>query len=147
MGVLSNYQESVTLVNRTIGAGKHERILTVRYDGEEVYLKPGENTGFPKIAAPYAIKQNILMGSRNPRDPRQFISLIGIVGSLLYPCTPIPEDVLAEADTKLEVIDRDGSHWGERMPGNAKLQKRSGFSAWDAQVEGGTSVDINSAIS
>lgn len=146
MGVLSNYQDSVTIVNRTVGAGKFERVLTVRYDGEEVYLKPGENVSFPKVAVPYAIKQNILMGSRNPRDPRQFISLIGVVGSQLYPCSPIPAEVLAEAETKLEVIDRDGSHWGEPMPGKVALQKKSKHSSWDAQVDGGTSVDINNAI-
>jgi hypothetical protein len=142
MGILGTYRESATIVNRTIGAGKYERKLTVRYDGEDMELKPGENANFPKEAIPFAIKQNIVMGSRNATDPRQFISMVGVVGSRLYPCDPIPEEVLEAASKKLEIHDRNGEFWGEPLPNKVKLLKRTGHSPFDALENVGTSMDI-----
>jgi hypothetical protein len=145
MGVLGHFKDSVTIVNRTIGAGAYERVLNVRYDGEDITLQPGENHGFPRVAVPYAIKQNPLMGSKHPIDPRKFISLIGVEGSKNYPVTPIPEDVLRKAAGALEVVDRDGSFYGEPME-KRQLLKRSGFTAYEAQSAVPSDFDVNRNI-
>lgn len=116
MGALGQFKDSVTLVNRT------SRILTVRFDGEDTYLQPGENPGFPLVAVPYAKKQNILMGSRHPDVPMQFIALVGVKGSK-DDVSPIEDATLKHADTKLEVFDRDGEFSGEPMKKVTPLRK------------------------
>lgn len=133
MGILGTFRDSVTLVNRTT------RQLAVRYDGEDILLAPGENPGFPKEAAPYARKQNILKGSQHPINPGKYISLVGVKGQ--DDCTPIPEEVLRAADEKLEPIDRSGEYYGEPMR-KVKLLKKSGFDPYEAQVDQGTGVDF-----
>ena len=130
MGVLGNFRESVTLVNRT------NRNLNVRYDGEDITLPPGDNPNFPRVAVPYAKKQNPLMGSKHPNDPRKFISLVGVrarVGEKQRDAIdPIAIEVLAEADTKLEVLDRSGQWHNEPMR-EVKLLKKTPYSAYEAQ--------------
>lgn len=145
MGVLGHFKDSVTIVNRTIGGGKYERNLNVRFDGEDITLKPGVNYGFPRVAVPYAIKQNILMGSKHPVDPRKFISLIGVEGSKHYPVTPISEEELAKASRRLEVVDRDGEFYDEPME-KRKLLKKTGFSSYEAQVAVPSDFDVNRNI-
>jgi len=143
MGVLGHFKESVIVHNRTIGAGAFERKISVRYDGEDIDLKPGPNV-LPKVAVPYAIKQNPLMGSKHPIDPRKFISLVGVEGSKNYPITPIPMEVLAKAALALEVVDRDGSFHGEPMEAR-KLLKRTPYSNYEAQVEVGSGSEFDTS--
>ena len=135
MGVLSHHDTSVTLINRTIGAGKYERELTVRFDGEETRLKPGENPGFPRVAVPFAKKQNILMGSRHPTNPLLFVSLVAIKGEDSEDdCKPLTEEELDAASHKLEAIDRSGEYYGEPLRQNVALARKKGFSPVEAQV-------------
>lgn len=143
MGILSHYGDSVTLVNRTIGAGKYERGLSVRYDGEDIVLKPGENPGFPKVAVPYAKKQNPLMGSGHPINPARYISLVGVLGT--DDCKPLGVEVLAHAATKLEVVDRDGEFYGDPMR-KVQLLRKKGFDAFEAQVSMPSEFDVNRNI-
>lgn len=130
MGVLGTFGSSVTIVNRT------DRPLNVRYDGEDITLQPGENPGFPSVAVPYAKNQNPLMGSKNPINPTKFICLVGVKGTK-DDCSPIPPEVLAIADGKLEVVDRSGEFWGEVM-GKRVLLRRRGFDPYEAMADGGT---------
>jgi hypothetical protein len=116
------------LINRT------SRALNVRYDGEDIVLRPGDNPGFPKVAIPFAKKQNILMGSRHPVNPTKFISLVGIKDSK-DDCSPIPDDVLARADKKLEAVDRSGEFYGQPMR-NVKVLNH-GFDPFEAGVASG----------
>ena len=138
MGVLGNVLESVTLINRS------DRTLTVRYDGEEMRLKPGKTLGFPKVAVPYAKKQNPLMGSQHPYDPTRYISLIGVEG--VDDCSPIGAEMLKEADGKYERVDRSGEFHGEPMA-KVKLLRKSGFTSYEAQVVMPDSFDVNKNIS
>lgn len=135
MGVLGYYRDAVVLVNRT------DRLLNVRYDGEDIQLQPGENPGFPKLAVGFAKRQNKLMGSQHPLNPMRFISLVGVKG--VDDCTPIPQEVLERADKKLEVVDRYGEHWGDTggLRENVKLQRKVGFDAFEAQVSMGELAD------
>lgn len=138
MGVLGTFRDSVTLVNRT------PRILFCRYDGEDISIQPGENPGFPRVAAPYAKKQNPLMGSRHPINPTRFISLVGVKGTK-DDVNPIPASVLAHADTQLESIDRNGDFSGEPMS-KVKLLKRTGFDPYEAMTHLPTDFDNNPNI-
>jgi hypothetical protein len=138
MGVLGTFGSSVTLVNRT------NRNLSCRYDGEDITLHPGDNAGFPLVAVPYAKKQNPLMGSKHPNDPRRYISLVGVKGTK-DDCTPIPDEVMAIADGKLEVVDRSGEFHGEPM-GKRVLLKKSGYTAYEAAVELPDTFDVNRNI-
>lgn len=144
MGVLGNFRDSVTIINRTIGAGAFEQDLNVRFDGEDITLKPGENHGFPKVAIPYARKQNPLKGSKHNINPNVYISLIGVKGSK-DDCTPIPESVLATAAGKYSVNDLDGSFYGDpERP--VKLLRKSGFSPYEAAVGLPSEFDVNKNI-
>jgi hypothetical protein len=131
MGVLGVFRDSVTLVNRT------DRNLNVRYDGEDITIVPGENQGFPKIAVPYAKRQNPLKGSKHPIDPRIFISMVGVKArpneKQKDDISPIPLDVLAKADGKLELIDRDGEWHGEPQR-KVQLLKKTPYTAYEAQM-------------
>jgi hypothetical protein len=154
MGVLGNVLESVTLVNRT------NRVLTVRYDGEEMKLKPGRTKNFPRVAVAYAQKQNPLMGSQHPYDPTQYISLIGVEvdedasqvlkdwvqAQRVGDCSPISEEILHVADGKYERVDRSGEFHGEPMA-KVKLLRKSGFTAYEAAVAMPDTFDVNKNIS
>lgn len=135
MGVLGNFRDAVTLVNRT------NRNLNVRYDGEDITIVPGENVGFPKVAVPYAKKQNPLQGSMHPHDPRQFISLVGVKDTG-DDVSAIEDATLRAADKRLEVVDRNGEFHGEPMR-QVKLLKRSGYSAYEAAVTLPDNYDVN----
>jgi len=128
MGVLGIYRDAVVLVNRT------DRILNVRYDGEDIKLQSGENPGFPIVAVPFAKAQNPLMGSRHPNSPGKFISLVGVKGTK-DDITAIPRAVLEEADQELEVIDRKGKYWNRPMRQNVRLLNH-GFDPEEAGVQG-----------
>lgn len=145
MGVLGTFRDSVTLVNRTIGAGVMETDLNVRFDGEDIRLKPGDNPGFPRVAVPYARKQNPLNGSKHPVNPNIYICLVGVKGTK-DDCTPIDEETLARAAGKYEAVDRSGEFHGEPMRA-VKLLKRSGYSNYEAQVELPSELEVNRNIS
>lgn len=140
MGVLGIYRDAVTVINRA------DHDLVVRYDGEDIILKPGPNAGFPAVAVPYAKKQNPLMGSKHPLNPLKFISLIGVEGK--DDCTPIPVDVLRKAEKKLEVIDRSGEYHNRPQRQNMKVLN-PGFEPYDAGIgfeDGAVLGDSNSAL-
>lgn len=62
-----------TIVNRAPWS------INIRYDGKDMELEAYEEREFfPLVAVPYAINQNPLFGSEDPRDPSQFQTLIGI---------------------------------------------------------------------
>lgn len=136
MGVLGNFKDSVTLVNRT------SRVLGCRYDGEDIKLKPGDNPGFPSIAVPYAKRQNVLMGSRHPTSAAKFISMVGVKG--VDDCTPIPDEVMAQADNELEAIDRKGKYWNRPLRQNVRVLNQE-FDPEEAGV-GGLSIDANATL-
>lgn len=135
MGVLGIFRDAVTIVNRTKGAGGFETDLTVRYDGEDIVLKPGDNPGFPMVAVPYAKKQNPLMGSKHPTNPTKYISLVGVKDTK-DDITPIPESVLRRASEKLEVIDRSGEFHNRPMRQNVKVLNK-GYDPYEAMADPG----------
>lgn len=144
MGVLGTFRDSVTLVNRTIGAGEFEQDLNVRFDGEDICLKPGDNPGFPLIAVPYARKQNPLKGSKHPINPTIYISLVGVKGTK-DDCTPISEEALGVAAGKYEVIDRSGEFYGEPQRA-VRLLKRTGYTPYEAAVSLPGDYEVNRNI-
>lgn len=142
MGILGNYKDAVTLVNRT------SRNLTVRYDGEDSIITPGENPGFPKVAVEFAKRQNPLMGSKHPNDPRKFIILVGVKAAAgekqKDDITPISDDVLRTADGKLELMDRSGEFHGIPMR-KVKVLNR-GYSPYEAEAPQAGGFDVNKSI-
>lgn len=138
MGVLGTFRDAVTLVNRTPGD------LNVRFDGEDIRLKPGENPGFPRVAIPYAKKQNPLMGSKHPVNPTLYICLVGVKDTK-DDCSPISAETLNVAAGKLEVIDRSGEFHGEPQRA-VKLLKRTGYTAYEAAVELPGDYEVNRNI-
>lgn len=144
MGVLGTFRDSVTLINRTLGAGEFEQDLNVRFDGEDICLKPGENPGFPLVAVPYAKKQNPLKGSKHPINPTIYISLVGVKESK-DDCSPIDERTLAIAAGKYEVVDRSGEFYGEPMR-EVRLLKRTPTSNYEAQTSLPSDFEVNRNI-
>lgn len=139
MGALGNFRDAVVLVNRT------NRDLNVRYDGEDIVLKPGENPGFPRVAVPFAKKQNALKGTLHPNGNLNSMTfMVGVKGTKDN-CELFPLDVLAAADAKLEIFDRSGEVHGNPMR-KVKLLKRTGYSAYEAQASEGSSFDLNNNI-
>lgn len=142
MGILGVYRDAVTLVNRT------SRPLNVRYDGEDITLQPGENPGFPKVAVEFAKRQNPLMGSKHPNDPRRFIVLVGVKAAegqkQKDDITPIDDATMRVADGKLELVDRSGEFHGVPMRKVAVLNR--GYSAFEAEAPQSGSFDVNKAI-
>jgi hypothetical protein len=140
MGILGHYADTVTLVNRTIGAEEFERDLNVRYDGEDLTLKPGENTGVPRVAAQFALNQNPLMGSANPLQATKYaVCLVGIKadpdhGVKGTDCTPISKVVLAKAAGKYEVLDRSGEFWDEPMQKAVLRRKKKAYDPSEARA-------------
>lgn len=78
------FGDVVTLINRT------SKPLTVRYDGIDYTIEPGENPAFPRVMVKYAKDQNPLMGSEHPFDPNRFVSLVGVKGTK-DDCAPIEQ--------------------------------------------------------
>lgn len=74
----------VTVVNRT------ERVVKYMFDGQIHDLQPGENA-IPEQEVRYAREQNVLMGSRDPLRPYNFISLVAVKGrkGVAGDCSPI----------------------------------------------------------
>lgn len=87
------FQDLVEVVNRCPWN------LTIRFDGQEMTLKPGKNM-IPSTTVQYALNQNPLMGSQDPDNPT--ISgaeyLIGLPSKEnKYPCAPLSaEEILAQ---------------------------------------------------
>lgn len=142
MGLLGDYRDSVTLVNRT------SRTLSVRYDGEDIPIPSGENAGFPRIAVEFAKRQNPLMGSKHPNDPRRMIFLVGVKAAKgdkqRDDISPISDDVLHTADSKLELVDRSGEFHGVPLRKVAILNR--GYTAYEAEAAQGGAFDVNKSI-
>lgn len=95
----------VCVVNRT------DRLLSYTKGGSQRTLTPGENH-IPATHVRFALTQNVLMGSENPLNPMQFMSLIGVKGNeKKYPCTPI---VFAMDEARKPVAMFEGPN-GETM--------------------------------
>lgn len=77
------FHETIELVNRT------SQPLEVIYDGQRTILEPNYDKDgkrlpdvhnvLPKIVIPYALNQNVVMGSEDAIDPSAFQSLVGVV--------------------------------------------------------------------
>lgn len=77
------FHEQIEIVNRT------SRTLEIIYDGQRIqipanYTPEGErikgvHTMVPTQVVPYALNQNVLMGSEDAIDPSDFTSLVGFV--------------------------------------------------------------------
>lgn len=139
MGILAVIKENVVLVNRT------NRVLSVKYDGESMALPPGRIENFPKVAIPFAISQNKLQGSEHPYDPTLYTCMIGIEGNPNWPCDPIPEEMLADADKCLQPIDRSGKIHGVEME-PTKVGRKAGFTSFEARASVGAGFDVNRSI-
>ena len=78
MGV---FHDMVAVVNRT------DEKLMVTYDGQRMYLEPNYDAegnrledvhnAIPRQCIPYALNQNVNMGTEDPLDPSRFQSLVG----------------------------------------------------------------------
>lgn len=77
-------------------------------------------------------------------NPTRFISMVGVKGTK-DDVTPIPEAVLAHADTQLEAIDRLGDFSGEPMA-KVKLLKKTGFDPYEAMTSLPSDYDSNPNI-
>jgi len=64
-------QESVIVVNRTSVP------IAYMFDGAQYMLDPGENA-IPIEHVEFAKTQNIVMGTENPLNPSQYVSLVGL---------------------------------------------------------------------
>lgn len=87
MGV---FQDLVEVVNRCPWN------LTIRFDGQEMTLKPGKNL-VPSQTVQYALNQNPLMGSQDPDNPTMSGAeyLIGLPNKAgKYPCEPLDAEQL-----------------------------------------------------
>jgi len=77
------FYEQVEIVNRT------SKPLTVRFDGQDMTIPPnyadggerikGIHTMVPRDVIPYALNQNVLMGSEQAETPSHFDSLVGFI--------------------------------------------------------------------
>ena len=75
--------EQIEIVNRT------SRALNVRFDGQDITIPPnytaegtrieGVHTMVPKQVMPFALNQNVVMGSEELEDPSDFRSLVGFI--------------------------------------------------------------------
>lgn len=83
------FHDLVTLVNRAPVP------LSIRFDGQEHTLQPGENQ-VPSIVIPYAKNQNPIMGTHDPNNPSMSGGkyLVGVKG------TKDPIKPLTEAEWK-----------------------------------------------
>lgn len=140
MGLASHYNNTVTLVNRTKGGKEFERNLNVRYDGEDMTLKPGRNPGVPLEIVPFAVKQNPLMGTANPVNAAEFTHLVGVeantVGVEATDCSPIPYEILKAADEALEIWDRNGSIHGEVMAKVKLFRQKKQYAVSESRAAG-----------
>lgn len=64
-------QESVIVVNRTSVP------ISYMFDGAQYVLEPGENA-IPIEHVEFAKTQNVVMGTENPLNPAQYVSLVGV---------------------------------------------------------------------
>jgi hypothetical protein len=122
------FHETIELVNRT------SKPLEVIYDGQRTILEPNYDAEgnrlddvhniLPKIVIPYALNQNVVMGSEDAIDPSSFQSLVGVVfnkkkdrkAHSWHDCTYLEqtdkltrtplEDVLDDPNAKIQVKGR-----------------------------------------
>jgi hypothetical protein len=93
------YGQITCIVNRT------DRNLSYTKNGEQHTLTPGENH-IPASHVRFALTQNVLMGSENPKNPMQFISLVGVKGHKKYACSKI---VFVRQNGKHVALFEDGT--------------------------------------
>jgi hypothetical protein len=77
------FYDQVEIVNRT------SKPCTVRFDGQDMTIPPGytadgerienQHIMVPRTIIPYALNQNVVMGSEDPLSPSHFDSHVGFV--------------------------------------------------------------------
>lgn len=123
----------VTLVNRT-----SEPIRFVA-DSRHYLLQPGDNHGFLEGHAPFAMRQNPLMGSQDYYS-LDFISKVGVkVGGVVRedaPCDPITDEQLLAAMDEIEAFNRSvsGLREGQRVRPRVAMPRGRINSAADLTV-------------
>lgn len=134
------FPEIVTLINRAPVP------LTVRFDGEEKTLYPGENQ-VPRIVVPYAKSQNPIMGSEDFQDPTGYKYLVALKGSKKDPQEPLTEeewaDHLASPQrlNRQQIIDERGDSKSREVVRGKK--KQSAFEArFPVNIDGAGMAEI-----
>jgi hypothetical protein len=88
-------RQFVKVVNRT------SKPLKVTFDGRSAIIDPYPGYLFMTgMAADKALGQNRRMGTEDPLDPREFVSLLGVEGWERFPVDPI------EQSQEIESLDR-----------------------------------------
>ena len=125
------FQEVVTLFNRA------PIDLNVRFDGQDLTLKPGKNHGVPKIVVSLAKSQNPVMGTEEWTDPTSYRSLIGVLDSKDN-CKPLTKEEWAEHLGKPQRYNRETMERDERTHDVVRgKKKKSAFEARYAISEDG----------
>ena len=118
---MASFGDTVTLINRT------SKVLSVRFDGRDYPIDPGENLGFPRTWVWYAKQQNKRMGSEHLYDPNQYVSLVGVKDTK-DDCSPI------EQSDAPQCLDRsDEKAYGKR----SKVIKGTPATPFEASYRGG----------
>ena len=99
----------VTVVNRTT------RELYAKWDGKDFVIPVGEST-MPLEVVPYAKRQNPILGTMHPQNPKSVQFKLGVKGTK-DPINPIVED-----PNEIELIDR--SKLPELPPGQRYVRIR-----------------------
>lgn len=109
----------VNVVNRT------DRELKYMFDGQIHTLTPGENA-IPEQEVRFAREQNVLMGTRDPYNPANYVSLVGVKGrkGKAGDCSAIV--IAINADKKLVAMFEDGTEFDIKEEGFDR-------SVWDVQ--------------
>lgn len=89
--------EIVMLTNRT------SKVLYATWNGRAFRLDPHKATPVNWQVVNFAMRQLMLMGTKNPYAPDQFVSLVGVEG--YHDISPITDEMLLAASKK-EGIDR-----------------------------------------
>lgn len=120
------FPEMVTVINRAPVP------ITVRFDGEEKMLQPGENI-VPRVVVPYAKSQNPVMGSEDFFDPTGYKFLVSVKGRKKDPQEMLTkeewEDHLSQPQrlNRQQVIDERGDPRAREVLRGRK--KQSAFEA------------------
>ena len=144
------FQETTTLFNRGREA------VSVRFDGSEKTLYPGNNTSIPLLAVPYARKQNPIMGSEEFLNPGAsgYQSLIIDLRNpktkhLAVPMTDEEWAAHKGSPTRLNVADMEEEKGvklivkGKRMTMATSFEAREGGGAAEYDHFGGPAAEAN----
>jgi len=137
---LGVFQETVTLVNRA------PVNLSVRFDGQDKTIKPGENPGFPKVAVKFAKAQNPIMGTEDPYNPTDYRCLVGVKGTKDN-CKALTKEEWEDHLGRPQRVDRtdlDARIKADHPKNRVELRGRKKHSAFDART--GTQQSVDGAV-